>query len=415
MAGSNVVEVGKRIEQRLAEVMAELPIGIETHKIAWQADQVEESIVGFLVNLVEAVLIVLAVLWLTMGLRMAVIIGIGGLVFTIIGTLLIMFIWGIDLQRMSLGALIIAMGMMVDNAIVIADGISVRIQQGMDRTKAAIEAASLPATPLLGATVIAVMAFYPIYAATSDVGEYCGSLFQVVGASLLLSWVLSVTIVPLLCIALLPEPEAGGAQDQYGGRFYTVFSGLLGSAIRFKWPFMVIMIGLFVMSVFSFQYVNQMFFPDSSRPQLMIDYWAPQGTRIQQVKADVRAIEQKLIDHPLVESVSTFVGQGPPRFYLPVEPEMPYPEYAELVVNFRDYHDVQTLAVEIEPWLTANVPQALVRVRKFGVGPSDTWQIEALFSGPANADLGTLRNLAQQGVAILEANPLAREVRTNMR
>ena len=415
LPGTNVTEVGDRIEQRLADVMGELPVGIETNKIAWQADLVRESIDSFMVNLLESVLIVLIVLWVSMGLRMAIIIGLGGLVMTIIATFMVMDIWGIDLQRMSLGALIVAMGMMVDNAIVVADGIVTRMQKGMGRVDAAIEAASRPAMPLLGATVIATMAFYPIFAAKGNSGEYCRTLFQVVGVSLMLSWLLAMTVVPLMCIVMLPTPKQRNGDGVYDGRFYRVFRGILGKAVRFKWPVMMTLGVLLGGAVFGFKYVNQMFFPDSSRPQLMIDYWAPQGTRVETVMDDLRPIEEKLTNHELVRSVSTFVGQGPPRFYLPVEPEKPYPEYAQLIVNFDSHTDAFAVADEIEPWLNKHCPQAMTRVRKYGVGPSDTWKLEALFSGPANADLAVLRDLAEQGMAILEACPLAREVRTNMR
>ena len=413
-AGVNAVKVGDAIDHRLNELLAEIPVGVEVEKIAWQGDLVNDSIISFMINLLEAIGIVLLVLCVSMGLRMAVIVGVGGLVLTIIATFAVMAVWGIDLHRMSLGALIIAMGMMVDNAIVVADGVAVRIQSGMDRKQAAIEAASKPAIPLLGATVIAIMAFYPIYAARSDTGEYCRALFQVVAASLLLSWLFAMTIVPLLCMAMLPEPKGDAAADPYAGRFFRTFRRLLGTAVRFKWPVVAVMVALLLAAVWGFGFVNQMFFPDSSRPQFMVDYWAPQGTRIERVSEDVRVIEEKLLEHPLVQSVSTFIGQGPPRFYLPVDPEVPYPEYAQLIVNVENYKDGFAVAAEIEPWLRANV-SALTRVRKYGVGPSDTWKLEVKISGPGDADLGTLRRLADQGVEILEACPLAREVRTNMR
>ncbi len=203
-SGANVVKVGQAIDRRLAELLADLPVGISVDRISWQSDQVTESIRAFMVSLLEAVAIVLALLAFTMGLRAGIIIGISGLVFPILGAFIVMAIAGIDLQRVSLGALIIAMGMMVDNAIVVTDGIMVRIAQGMDRKQAAIEAASGPAWPLLGATVVACMAFYPIFASKYDTGEYAGSLFTVVAMSLLLSWVFCQTIAPLLCMAMLP-------------------------------------------------------------------------------------------------------------------------------------------------------------------------------------------------------------------
>lgn len=415
-AGVNIVDLGQAIDMRLGELVADMPIGLEVHKIAWQSDLVQESIVNFMISLLEAVAIVLVVLAVAMGLRMAVIIGFGGLVFVIIGSFLVMSMWGIDLQRMSLGALVIAMGMMVDNAIVVADGIVVRMQRGMGRVEAAVNAASQPSMPLLGATFVAVMAFYPIFASSQDSGEYCRSLFQVVAIALLLSWILSVTVIPLMCIALLPAPKASsGEADAYGGRLYRTFRGVLEAAIKRRWFFLGGMTAMLLLSVYGFGHVKQMFFPDSSRLQFMIDYWAPEGTRIQQVSADLRDIERNIAGRAGVESVSTFVGQGPARFYLPVDPEMPYESYAQLIVNTETLGDVHRLADDIEAWMASDVPQALVRVRKYGVGPSDTWKFEARFSGPAIADKDVLRELSQEGVRILEDSPFAKEVRTDWR
>mgnify|MGYP000962164764 CR=1 FL=1 len=234
-AGENVVHVGQAIDRRIAELVADLPVGIDVARISWQSDQVSESIRAFMISLLEAVAIVLALLALTMGVRAGVIIGISGLVFPILGTFIVMAIMGIDLHRISLGAMIIAMGMMVDNAIVVTDGIMVRIAQGMDRKEAAIEAASGPAWPLLGATVVACMAFYPIFASSYDTGEYAGSLFTVVAISLGLSWVFCQTVAPLLCIAMLPGPKPGQAgTSPYQSPFYQRFRALLSLAIRYR-------------------------------------------------------------------------------------------------------------------------------------------------------------------------------------
>ena len=415
VAGGNVVDTGRAIDARLQELLPHLPIGIDVHKISWQSDLVTESINGFMVSLAQAVAIVLVVLTIPMGWRMGLIIG-SGLVFTILATFIFLAIFGIDLQRMSLGALVIALGMMVDNAIVVSDNISVRFQRGMDRRQAAIESAAGPSWPLLGATLIAVMAFYPIFASTADAGEYCRTLFIVVAIALLMSWLLAMVVTPVQCLDMLRVPSTGGGEEEaYGGRFYQVFRTLLAAAIRFRWPFMAVMVALLVTALYGFGYVQQLFFPDAARAQLMIDYWAPEGTRIQQVSADLKALETHVLDQPQVTNVSTFIGQGPPRFYLPVDPELPYAAYAQLVVNTHSYKEIDALIAAIEPWMEANVPQALTRVRKYGVGPSDTWKFEARFSGPANADLATLRAIGEQGTALLEQSPLAKEVRTDMR
>ena len=211
VSGVNVVKVGQGIDKRLDEILPMLPIGIEVHRFHWQSDIVDQAVKGFLINFGEAVAIVLIVLTVAMGWRMGVIIG-SSLILTILGSFILMAVFGIPLQRMSLGALVIALGMMVDNSIVVADGIVVRMGKGMDPKKAAIEAASQPSMPLLGATVIAVMAFYPIFASLEGAGEYCRTLFTVVGISLMTSWLISMTITPLQCIDMLPEPKKENAR-----------------------------------------------------------------------------------------------------------------------------------------------------------------------------------------------------------
>lgn len=415
-AGANVVKVGQAVDHRIAELVAGLPVGINVERISWQSDQVTESIRAFMLSLVESIVIVLALLAVTMGMRAGIIVGISGLVFPILGTFIIMAIMGIDLHRISLGALIIAMGMMVDNAIVVTDGIMVRIAQGMDRKQAAIEAANGPAWPLLGATVVACMAFYPIFASTYDTGEYAGSLFTVVAISLLLSWVFCQTIAPLLSIAMLPGPKPGQAQAAlYQGAFYRGFRRVLSWTIRYRVLFLGSLVALLVLSILGFRFVPKLYFPDSSRLQIMIDYWAPEGTRIQQTSANLAKIEKFLQDHPAVVSTSAFIGKGPPRFYLPVSAEDPYTSYAQIIVNTKSLAGVNQLVEETDAWVRENVPEAMVRVRKYAVGAFDDWKIEARFSGPANADPATLRRLADEGVAILRDSPYAKEVRTNWR
>jgi multidrug efflux pump subunit AcrB len=414
LPGANAVEIGTALDRRIAELTADLPVGIETHKISWQSDLVAASIDTFTINLLEAVAIVLIVLCIFMGVRTAIVIGLCGLVFTIVISFLFMGLMDIDLQRMSLGALVIAMGMMVDNAIVVGDGIITRMQRGIERTKAAVEAATQPAMPLLGATVVAVLAFYPIYSSPESAGEYCASLFSVVAIALLVSWVLAVTITPVMCIAVLPAPKGDGG-DVYGGRFYRAFRGLVEIAIRRRWIVLGGLIGFLVLTVYGFRWVPQMFFPLAARSQFMVDYWAPEGTRIEQVSAALRELERDLMDDPRVTGVSTFVGQGPPRFYLPVDPESPYASYGQLIVNTAEFRAVQELIPEIEAHAEASIPEAEVIARKYGLGPFETWPVEARFSGTALADPAVLRGLADQARAIIRESPHADIVNTNWR
>ncbi|HED16708.1 MAG TPA: efflux RND transporter permease subunit, partial [Gammaproteobacteria bacterium] len=381
-------------------------VGIEVHRIHWQSRSVAESIQGFMINFAEAVIIVLVILTIGMGWRLAVIIG-TALVATILGSFLLMSIFGIDLQRMSLGALIIALGMMVDNAIVVADGYVVRLKSGMDRVKAATEAGTMPSIPLLGATIVAVMAFYPISASDESAGEYTATLFSVVAIALLVSWLVSVTVTPVQCMDMLKDAGNGQDDDPYSKGFYLKFRNFLVKAIKARYLTIGVMVVLLVISVIGFGYVNKLFFPDSSMPKLMIDYWAPQGTRIEKTSADLAKLEAYLSKDDRIDSVATFVGSGPPRFYLPVSPESPYSSYGQLVVNVHDYKQISNLISELGPWVAENFPDAQIPIRRFGVGPSDTWKFEVRISGPAVADADILRGLAGQVGDILKNSPLA--------
>ena len=215
---------------------------------------------------------------------------------------------------------------------------------------------------------------------------------------------------------MLPAPKPGQTQaSPYQGAFYQRFRRLLSLAIRYRVLFLGSLMGLLVLSVLGFRFVPQLYFPDSSRLQIMIDYWAPEGTRIQQTSAGLEKIEKYLQEHPAVASVSTFIGKGPPRFYLPVSAEDPYTSYAQLIVNTKTLSGVNQLVADTDAWVRENVPEAMVRVRKYAVGAFDDWKIEARFSGPANADPATLRRLAEEGANILRDCPYAKEVRTNWR
>jgi multidrug efflux pump subunit AcrB len=223
-------------------------------------------------------------------------------------------------------------------------------------------------------------------------------------------------VAPLLCIAMLPSPKPGQEQaSPYDTPFYDRFRSLLYLAIRYRVLFLASMVGLLLLSIFGFRWVPKLYFPDSSRLQVMVDYWAPEGTRIQQTSDNVRRIEDFVQKHEATASVSAFLGKGPPRFYLPVSAEDPYTSYAQLIVNTKSFDGVNQLVEDTDRWVRENVPEAMVRVRKYAVGAFDDWKIEARFSGPANADPATLRRLAEEGANILRDCPYAKEVRTNWR
>ncbi len=413
VSGANIVQVGRNIDQRLDEIAPAFPVGIEVFRVNWQSVAVSSAIDNFLVSFSQAIGIVLVVLALFTGWRMGVIIG-TALIATVLGTFIIMALLGIDLHRMSLGALVIAMGMMVDNAIVVADGVSVRLQKGMERTQAAVEAATQPSIPLLGATIIAVIAFFPIYLSPESTGEYCKSLFEVVAIALLFSWVISVTLTPIQCIYMLPAPKGEGG-DPYAGGFFQGFRGVLETAIRARWLTLGTMVGLLVLAVIGFGGVRQLFFPAASMSMFMVDFWAPQGTRIERVTADLDKLEAKLMADERVESVSAYIGSGAPRFYLPVTPEDPNTSYGHLVVAVRDFREIDDMFTELQPWLKENFPSALTPLRKFTVGPGKTWEFDLRISGPAVADPDELRQIGEQVVDIVNASPYAAYARTDWR
>lgn len=414
--GINIVDLGRAIDTRLAELLPSIPVGIEVSRVHWQSDVVNTAVNGFFINFAEAVGIVLVVLSLFMGWRMGIIIGVA-LVLTILSSFVFMALFDINLHRMSLGALVIALGMMVDNAIVVADGFVIRFRKGMDRKRAAVEAAGQPGIALLGATVVAVMAFYPIFGSSDLVGEYCGSLFTVIAISLLSSWVISMTVTPLQCMDMLSDArngeEAGG--ELYGNRFYRSFRRVLSFAIRKRFLAMGTMAVLLVASIVGFGNVKQLFFPDSSMSKFMIDVWTPEGTRVQDLSAMLEKAETKFLEDPRIESVATFIGQGPPRFYLPVEPELPYQAYAQFILNTRDFREIDGIIDDLRPWLTDNFPDASMPIRKYAVGPGNTYKFEVRIGGPAVADPEVLRSLAGKVLDILETTPNATDNSTDWR
>jgi len=282
IAGGNVVTMGEALNKRMKELQEQVPVGIDFGKVSMQSEAVSVAINGFLVSLLQAVAIVIIVLLLFMGLRSGLLIGFV-LLLTILGTFIFMVPMEVALERISLGALIIALGMLVDNAIVVVDGVLVRLDKGQDAKQGAIEVVKQTALPLLGATVVAVLAFAAIGTSDDKTGEFTQSLYQVVLVSLLLSWVTAVTVTPLLCVMFLKQPkkkEGAETQDPYAGSFYVKYRSLLKTAIRKKYVTLALVTGLFGTALWGFGYVDQSFFPPSTRPQFMVDLWLPQGTPI---------------------------------------------------------------------------------------------------------------------------------------
>lgn len=397
--GGNVVEMGRLVEQKLDELAPQIPVGVELGIISYQAKAVTEAIDAFIINLVQALAIVIVVLMLFMGLRSGLLMG-AVLLLTVLTTFIFMGIYEINLQRISLGALVIALGMLVDNAIVITDGILVRISQGEDRIAAAKTVVSNNMWPLLGATIIAILAFAAVGLSQDSTGEYTRSLFQVILISLLASWVIAITITPLLCVMFLKPATLAAGVDPYGGRFYSLYRGFLRFCIRVRYLTVLLMVGLLALAIYGFSLLNQSFFPASVRPQFMVHYWLPEGTDIRDTSADLQDIEAYTRTLEGVTNVSTFVGQGPSRFLLTFVPEDPNSSYGLMLVDVEDYHAIPAIGQKVQTHIEESFPNAQPQIRKFEQGPGEASKIQVRFSGP---EPETLRRLAERAKSIMRS------------
>jgi multidrug efflux pump subunit AcrB len=414
--GGNVTTMGESLDKRFRELEGMRPVGMDLRVISLQSRSVKEAINGFLINLVEAVVIVIVVLLIFMGVRSGLIIG-GILMVTIMGTFIIMAMGEITLERISLGALVIALGMLVDNAIVVTDGMKVKMEQGTNALTAARDIVGQVGVPLLGATFVAVAAFAAIGTSQDSTGEYCRSLFYVILISLLMSWLTAVTSTPLLCKTFLKVKSGGeegssGQKDAYGGKFYSLYRKLLSACIRARWVTVIVVVGLFVAALIGFGSVKNSFFPDSTRPQLYIDFWFPEGTDIHETLRQVEAAERYLIEQEGVTHLTSMLGGGQVRFLLTYTPEKTYASFGQILVDVDNYKRIPTMTRQIQEDLDEMFSQAMVSVRLFVLGPSTGGKIQLRLYGP---DSAVLRQLASKAEAVLLDDPKAKAVRNEWR
>ena len=413
--GGNVVVMGDAVLKRMQELQSQIPLGIEIGKISVQPEAVTAAINGFLVNLIEAVVIVIVVLLVFMGLRSALIIG-AILTLTILATFVFMGPWNVALERISLGALVIALGMLVDNAIVVVDGVLVRLNSGQDAATAASEVVGQQSMPLLGATAVAIMAFGAIGLSPDSTGEFCRSLFQVVFLSLGLSWLTGMTVTPLLCVMFLKPPKTtnqdASQSSAYDGFLYRIYGSFLKQAIRHRWITVAVVATLFAVALWGFGFVDRSFFPASTRPQFMVDVWLPQGTHIRDTEATAQEIEKYLADLKGTTNVTSLIGAGGLRFLVTYSPEKTNSAYVQFLVDVEDYKLIGDLVAKVEKELPEKFADIEVYGKKFLLGPGSGGKIQARFSGP---DPNKLRHLAEQTMAILHADPAAKAIRTDWR
>ncbi|EIJ6613799.1 multidrug efflux RND transporter permease subunit VmeV [Vibrio parahaemolyticus] len=413
-SGVNVVEVGERLNAELSSLESIKPAGLDMSYFYNQAQEVDDSVKAFVISLAEAVAIVIIVLLFTMGLRSGVIIGVV-LLLTVFGTFILMNYNNIELHRISLGALIIALGMLVDNAIVVVEGILVGLKKGRTKVQAAVDIVKQTQWPLLGATVIAITAFAPIGLSQDATGEFMGSLFWVLCFSLFLSWVTAITLTPFLADLLLKEEEKdtnGEDEDPYKGWLFVVFGALLKFSLRFRWMTVAAMVALLVGAVIAFGNVKQQFFPPSNTPMFYVDMWMPEGTDIRQTIKQAEKVESHIRQQDDIDFVSVSIGQGLQRFALTYQPEKSYEAYAQFQVRTTDRDNMFKLLHKLDDNLAKTFDEPTFQFKLMEFGPSPASKIEARITGP---DPKVLRELAVQVEDILHTDPGTRNIRHDWR
>lgn len=413
-SGVNVVDIGNNIQTHLAALDYQRPHGITINTVYDQPAEVDKSIDGFIMSLTQAIAIVIIVLLVFMGLKSGILIGII-LLLTVLGTFIFMKLFAIDLQRVSLGALIIALGMLVDNAIVVTEGILINLKRGQSKLKAATNIVNQTKWPLLGATIISITAFAPVGLSADATGEFAGSLFWVLLISLLLSWLTAITLTPFFADFMFQqaqEQQQNHDDDPYQGFIFTAYKKLLSTCMHFRKTTLLIMLVMLLSAMYGFKFLKQSFFPASSTPMFYVDYWNTQGSDIHSTLEGIAKLESFLQKNSHVEEITTTVGQGAPRFMLTYAPEKSYAAYGQLIVRVENSEAVAVVIENVREYQANNVLNAQLKVRRIEVGPSTDAKIEARFSG---ADPVILRQLAKQAKDILGKDASAFNIKDDWR
>ncbi|MDE7074297.1 MAG: efflux RND transporter permease subunit, partial [Odoribacter sp.] len=405
----DVVKAGESVRRRLAQLERQMPVGIEMVTLYPEDQIAREANNGFLLNLVESVVIVIFIILLVMGVRAGLLIG-SSLVFCIGGTLLIMQFMNVGLNRTSLAAFIIAMGMLVDNAIVVTDNAQVAIRRGMRRRQALAEGATTPQWGLLGATLIAIFSFLPLYLAQSSVAEMIKPLFIVLAVSLLLSWVLALTQTTVFGNFILKETTGAAGSDPYDKPFYRRFGGVLRFLIRFKAVTLLVMVGLFMVALWVMGRLPQNFFPSMDKPYLRADCFLPEGYSIRETERDMGLIEDFLLRQEEVVNVSATYGSSPLRYYLASTSFGPKPNFGNLLVEVKDKKYTAAVEARLNEYVRRNYPNVLIRSSLFKLSPPVEANIEFGFIGE---DTDTLAVLTEQAMALMRECDMVTDIKSS--
>lgn len=404
----NVVDMAEAVKGRVDWFSENMPSGYELVSIY---DQGYESAVandGFILNLIISVVTVIAILLFFIGFKNGFLVG-SGLVFSIFATLIVMMANGIALQRMSLAAIIIAMGMLVDNAIVVSDSVLVNMEKGMRKRVAIMRACSATAMPLLAATVIAILTFLPIYYSPHITGELLSSLVVVIGVSLMFSWIFALTQTPFFIQEFVRRPRPEELKGElFSGKYYNLFRASLHWVIRYRYITVVSLVGLLLLSAWSFKFIPKVFVPALDKQYFTLDMWLPEGTGIEETDRIAGDMADYIRRYKETEMVSSYVGRTPPRYYLSNVSFGPQSNYAQLLVKCRTSEDSRTLNALLQDSIRIQYPEPLIKVNKFELSPLTEAVIEARFLGP---DPAVLDSLVGEAIAVMRHNPKVADAR----
>ena len=403
--GGDILALGENLRREMRKIESDLPIGIEPFLVADQAKTVDSAIGDFTESLWQAILIIMAVSFVALGVRAGAVVALS-IPLTLAIVFPLMLIAGIDLQRISLGALIIALTLLVDDAMTTIDAMIRRLSFGDRKDQAATFAYRTLAAPMLTGTLVTIAGFLPIGFAASSAGEYTFSIFAVVGIALVVSWFVAVIFAPLLGMAILKAPKlATPGAAPAPGRLLRGYAGFLRFAIRFRWVTIAAAVAAFAIALFALRFVPQQFFPSSDRPELVVDLTLPQNASIHAAEAAVERLDAAFAQDPDVAHWSSYVGRGAIRFYLPLNVQLPNPFFAQAVVVAKDLEARTRLQPRIEALLAEQFPAAVSRVAPLELGPPVGWPVQYRVLGP---DIEGIRSIAQELAQVVATSSLIR-------
>ena len=397
--GGDNIKLGDNLANEISKLQKELPLGLELNQVANQPEVVKNSISEFSESLWEAIIIVLVVSLMTLGRRSGYVISCC-IPLILLGSFCAMFALGIDLHKISLGALVVSLGMLVDDAIVVVELMEVKMSEGMPRKEAASFAFKTCAWPLLTGTTITCLGFMPIAFSKASASEFAYSLFPVMTVTLMLSWLVSATLAPVLGYELIRPTVI--KQESYDNAFYNAFRRLLQQALRHRIAVIAITVAMMVLSIFMLRFVRQEFFPASVRPELLVELNLPEGSSIKTTDAAARKLTDLIKDDKELDHVSTYVGESAPRFVLVIDPVQPRDNYAQLVVVAKDIEARKHLEKRINELAAENLPEAIVYSRSIPLGPPAPYPVMIRVSGSDDAQV---KEYAQRVRQIMAANP----------